>query len=125
MSSKHYFGTYAPRGFFVRGRKAYPFNRFRAPLGHTKPCLPQEEDPLGPILYAYDGDDDAPWNSPDSRAAFFERLADIERSHEVDWSWGESPPPPPPPEDVQRPVRPTTAFLSRTVTMFPRRAHIE
>jgi hypothetical protein len=110
----------------VHGRKAYPFNRFHAPLGHTKPCLPREEDPLGPILYAYDGDDDAPWNSPDSRAAFFERLANIERSHEVDWAWGESLPPPP--EDVrpvQRPVRHSTAFLSRTVTMFPRRAHIE
>lgn len=120
-AAKTYFGTYTPRGFFVCGRKAYPFNRFHAPLGQTKPCLPREEEALGPIVYAY-GEDDAPWRSPDYRAAYFDRLADIERSHEVNWTWAEVPKDDDGPE---RPVRPPNAFLSRTVTMFPRRAHVE
>ena len=134
MNTKTYFGTYTPRGFFVCGRKAYPFNRFHAPLGQTKPCLPREEEVLGPILYAY-GEADAPWKSPDSRAAYFDRLADIERSHDVDWTWTDSatdrvddPPLTKELESVEerRPVRPpAAAFLSRQTVLFPRKGYVE
>lgn len=129
MNTKTYFGTYTPRGFFVCGRKAYPFNRFHAPLGQTKPCLPREEEVLGPILYAY-GEADAPWTSPDSRAAYFDRLADIERSHDVDWTWAETEPQPLTKDlasvEERRPtVHLPSSFQSRAVALFPRKGCVE
>lgn len=114
MNSKNYFGTYAPRGFFVSGRKAYPFNRFHAPLGQTKPCLPREEEALGPVVYAY-GEADAPWKSPDFRAAYFDRLAGIERSHDVEWVWD--------PDTPGIPGSPPAAFFS--ATPLARKGYIE